>query len=213
MLPATLTDTLTRDTTLIATWQSDASYDYNRELMAPRLNIFEWLSRTFFDTLRSLFGSRFADEYGYGIMLCVGIVIFALIAWFVYKKNPGMFMRDRKRGLDYSVDEDTIYGVDFGKAIAEALKRQNFREATRLLYLQTLKQLSDGNHIDWQPYKTPTEYLREVRHPDFRALTNHFLRVRYGNFEATEELFHAMTAAQRELNTALREATGKGGTA
>ena len=64
----------------------------------------------------------------------------------------------------------------------------------RLLYLQTLKQLSDAERIDWQLYKTPTQYLNEVRLPAFRQLTNHFLRVRYGNFEATEELFPYMQA-------------------
>ena len=72
-------------------------------------------------------------------------------------------------------------------------------EAVRLLYLQTLKQLSDGKRIDWQLYKTPTQYIYEVRLPAFRQMTNHFLRVRYGNFEATETLFHAMRDLQKEV--------------
>lgn len=69
----------------------------------------------------------------------------------------------------------------------------------RLLYLQTLKQLSDEKRIDWQLYKTPTQYVYEVRMPAFRQLTNHFLRVRYGNFEATEALFHVMQSLQEEV--------------
>ena len=77
------------------------------------------------------------------------------------------------------------------------------REAVRLLYLQTLKRLSDEKRIDWQPYKTPTQYINEVRMPVFRQLTNHFLRVRYGNFEGTEELFNSMKSLQEEI--------GKGG--
>ena len=76
-------------------------------------------------------------------------------------------------------------------------------KAVRLLYLQTLKRLSDEKRIDWQPYKTPTQYINEVRIPVFRQLTNHFLRVRYGNFEATEELFNSMKSLQEEI--------GKGG--
>ena len=66
-------------------------------------------------------------------------------------------------------------------------------------YLQTLKQLSDGKRIDWQLYKTPTQYIYEVRLPAFRQMTSHFLRVRYGNFEATETLFHAMRDLQKEV--------------
>ena len=30
-------------------------------------------------------------------------------------------------------------------------------------------------------------------------IANHFLRVRYGNFEATETLFHAMRDLQKEV--------------
>ena len=91
-------------------------------------------------------------------------------------------MRSPKNKLPYEVGEDTIYGVDFSGGIADALSRSDYREAVRLLYLQTLKRLSDEKRIDWQPYKTPTQYINEVRIPVFRQLTNHFLRVRYGNF-------------------------------
>ena len=108
-------------------------------------------------------------------------------------------MRSYKNSLPYTVEEDTIYGVDFPKGIDEALSRRDYREAIRLLYLQTLKQLSDAERIDWQLYKTPTQYIYEVRLPAFRQMTNHFLRVRYGNFEATEELFREMQALQEEI--------------
>ena len=110
-------------------------------------------------------------------------------------------MRSPKNKLPYEVGEDTIYGVDFAGGIADALS--HYREAVRLLYLQTLKRLSDEKRIDWQPYKTPTQYINEVRMPVFRQLTNHFLRVRYGNFEGTEELFNSMKSLQEEI--------GKGG--
>ena len=108
-------------------------------------------------------------------------------------------MISRKNALPYAVEEDTIYGVDFARGIADALSRSDYREAVRLLYLQTLKQLSDEKRIDWQLYKTPTQYVYEVRMPAFRQLTNHFLRVRYGNFEATEALFHIMQSLQEEV--------------
>ena len=108
-------------------------------------------------------------------------------------------MRSSKNKLPYEVEEDTIYGVDFSGGIADALSRSDYREAVRLLYLQTLKRLSDAARIEWQPYKTPTQYLYEVRLPAFRQLTNHFLQVRYGNFEATEELFREMQALQEEI--------------
>lgn len=192
-------DTLVCDTAKIALWQSDPAYDYNRELITPELNLFEWLSRQFGELLRKIIGSRFAEEYSTLILVCIAIILLLLIIWFVYKKRPELFMMTKKSSLPYTVEEDTIYGVDFPGGIADALSRQDYREAVRLLYLQTLKQLSDAERIDWQLYKTPTQYINEVRLPAFRQLTNQFLRVRYGNFEATEELYLSMLDLQGEI--------------
>lgn len=192
-------DTLVCDTAKIALLQSDPAYDYNRELITPELNLFEWLSRQFGELLRKIFGSRFAEEYSTLILVCIAIILLLLIIWFVYKKRPELFMMSKKTSLPYAVEEDTIYGVDFPGGIADALSRQDYREAVRLLYLQTLKHLSDAERIDWQPYKTPTQYIYEVRFPAFRLLTNQFLRVRYGNFEATEELYLSMLTLQKEI--------------
>lgn len=192
-------DTLVCDTAKIAMWQSDSAYDYNRELITPDINLFEWLNRQFGEMLRKIFGNRFAEQYSEYILIGIAIVILLLIIWFVYKKRPELFMRSGKKPLPYSVEEDTIYGVDFQGGIADALSRSDHREAVRLIYLQTLKLLSDEKRIDWQLYKTPTQYVYEVRTSAFRELTNHFLRVRYGNFEATESLFRMMQALQEEI--------------
>ena len=40
-------DTLVCDTVQIAKWQSESAYDYNRELITPEINIFEWFRRQF----------------------------------------------------------------------------------------------------------------------------------------------------------------------
>lgn len=45
-------DTLVCDTVQIAKWQSNPAYDYNRELITPEINVFEWLSRRFGELLR-----------------------------------------------------------------------------------------------------------------------------------------------------------------
>lgn len=193
------TDTLVCDTAQIAVWQSDPAYDYNRELITPEINFFEWINQRFGELLRKIFGGRFSEQYSELVLICIAIVILLLIIWFVYRKHPGLFMRSPKSALPYTVEEDTIYGVDFPGGIADALAHSDYREAIRLLYLQTLKYLSDTKRIDWQPYKTATQYNGEVRMPAFRELTNHFLRVRYGNFEATEQLFRIMQALQAEI--------------
>lgn len=110
-------DTLVCDTVQIAKWQSESAYDYNRELITPEINIFEWFRRQFGELLRKIFGSRFAEEYSELILICLAIIILLLIIWFVYKKRPELFMRSPKNKLPYEVGEDTIYGVDFREGL------------------------------------------------------------------------------------------------
>lgn len=205
------TDTLVCDTVRIAWWQSQPAYDYNRELITPEIDIFRWLNMQLTKLLSKIFGSQFAEEYTGLILVCLAAVLVVFLLWVLYKKRPDLFRRSSRRtNIAYCIEEDTIYGVDFGQRISEALSRQDYREAVRLLYLQTLRQLSDAGRIDWQLYKTPTEYIYELK-PEhlcasFRELTNCFLRVRYGNFEATDALFYEMQKLQRVLQKGGKDA-------
>lgn len=194
-------DTLVCDTARISWWHSQPAYDYNRELITPEIDVFRWLSMQMAKLLSAIFGSQFAEEYTGLVLICLAAVIIVFLLWVLYRKRPELLMRSsRQVKVAYSVEHDTIYGIDFQQKIAEAIARRDYREAVRLLYLQTLKQLSDAEKINWQLYKTPTEYIYELKpeslRTPFRELTNRFLRVRYGNFEATDSLFHEMEELQ-----------------
>ena len=196
-------DTLSCDAARLAHWQNDPAYNYNRELQTPEWSLYDWLNEMMMRFLSKIFGSRFAQDYSELILILLFVIFVILLIIFIYKKRPELFMRSGKKTVTYSVHEDTIYGVDFETEIASALQRADFKEAIRLLYLQTLKYLSDKEIINWQLYKTPTQYLYEVKPEErraiFRELTNRFLRVRYGNFEATRGLFDEMKMLQKQI--------------
>lgn len=196
-------DTLLCNQERLAAWQADPACAYNRELIVPEMNIWDRLMSLFAKLLGKIFGSNFADAYGGAVLISLFVLAVLLVLWFVYRKNPGFFMRSSRKRVDYTIHEDTIYGIDFSSAIAAALKNGDYREAVRYLYLQSLKELNDDKVIDWQLYKTPTEYVYEVPSGNgreyFRQLTARFLRVRYGNFEATESLFGEMQALWAQM--------------
>lgn len=193
-------DTLQLDSAQLAVFQHDARYDYDRELVGGSQNLIEWLMSVISDWIEETFNVLVDNDVVYYSLIVLGGVLVLFIAWLVWKKNPRLFLRkEDDEGLDYEVQEDTIYGVDFEADIREAMSRQDYRQAVRLLYLQTLKQLSDGGYIDWKPSKTPSQYAREYRHAAFAELSGHFIRVRYGNFEATEELFQEMKRLQQSI--------------
>lgn len=197
------TDTLVSDSARIALWQSDPKFNYNRELLVPEVSFFELINSWMRRVLDKIFDSQYAYRYSEIVPVGILIVILLLLFWILYKKRPELFMKSHKHAVAHQIKEDTIYGVDFAKEIAAAVERSDFREAIRFLYLQTLELLSVREIIDWQPHKTPTEYLYEAKRKgangSFRSLTIGFLRIRYGNFEATGALFKEMQALQTQI--------------
>ena len=173
----------------------------------------QWLAHI----LRRLFRNAEVDtiDTWTGWVLIGGFVlVLALAIYFIRKKHPALFMREKKMpDLPYDVEEENIYGVDFEKELSAALTSNDFRSAVRLLYLQTLRFLADKQWIDWRIFKTPTEYIYELKpevlRPAFRDFTNHFLQVRYGNYQATSELFDAMRELQRQIREGGEEHEGE----
>ncbi|MCR5241292.1 MAG: DUF4129 domain-containing protein [Prevotella sp.] len=193
-------DTLVCDTARIAAWQQDAAFDYNRELIEPQQSIWQWLYEVVIGFLGKLIQDAMQMELSWMLMALATVVLLCFIGWFIYKYRPGLFGGKKEKALDYELEEDTIYGIDFNEAIREALARKDYREAIRLKYLQTLKQLTESGQIDWQLHKTPTQYTYECTDEPFLRMTRHFLRIRYGNFEATPEIYEEIAAANLSLN-------------
>lgn len=78
----------------------------------------------------------------------------------------------------------------------DAVTERNFRLAVRLLYLQTLKRLTDAGWIAYKPDKTNQQYVYELTssplQADFERLTRQFEFVWYGDFPINEARFEAI---------------------
>jgi len=79
------------------------------------------------------------------------------------------------------------------------MAQKDYYRAVRIVYLRTLRRLSDSQRISWQLYKTPTEYTREFLSADFQRMTSVFMRVRYGNYPASEELVDLLVSLEDEI--------------
>ena len=191
-------DTLVIDSAQIAQWQTQQDFDYSRELAGGGMTFTEWMMAQINELLRDLFGQAWRSDYTWWGLAIVGAVVVGIGIWYVWRFHPGLFMRQRDERT-YEEMEDTIYGIDFDAIISQALGREDYREAIRVIYLRTLKALSDSQQIDWQPFKTPSQYVREFDAAAFRTLTSHFLRVRYGYFEATRQLCDEVEQLGKEV--------------
>lgn len=193
-----LPDTLCCDTAQIHAWQSDAAYDYQREFMDFQPSVWEWLLMQFEELLSYILGSETASSITIPVLIALGVILLLLVAWFVYKTRPSLFQRNQQSTIG-TVEEENIYGIDFDNTIRQAIAVGDYRQAVRYVYLQTLRHLSDHSLIDWRPQKTPTQYIHEYDKDDFRKLTTLFLRVRYGNFEATPSTYDSVLQLQSSI--------------
>lgn len=193
-----LTDTLTCDSTLLHRFRSDEAYDYAGELQTPDLDWWDWLARKIERLLSDVFSIQGDGDFRIFIYIAIALAFSALIVFLLYRHRSGLFGKagNINRADD---EEDDIYGIDFDAAYARAMAQKDYYRAVRIVYLRTLRRLSDNQRISWQLYKTPTEYTREFLSADFQRMTSVFMRVRYGNYPASEELVDLLVSLEDEI--------------
>lgn len=193
-------DTLTYNASEIAKWQSDSRYNYNREFLRDGRSLWQIIQTWIYDRLHELFGMD-ADVHQISVWLIVifFLIIIAIVSFLIYRHH-GLFKSSQKIDSDtYTIEDETIYGINFDADINKALLGNNFREVVRLIYMQTLKTLSDANIILWESYKTPRQYMMEFHHESFNKLTLEYVKIRYGNFIASMTSVGDMQRWQREV--------------
>ncbi|MBQ7423037.1 MAG: DUF4129 domain-containing protein [Prevotella sp.] len=198
-------DSLVCDTASLVRWQGDEAYNYGRELVAPDMNMMQWILEQIERFLDRISNDMLGNPDSRLLLAIAGGVLIVAVLYLLYRYKPALFGRTGKSVLPHSTGEDTIYGIDFEAEIARAMARKDYKEAVRMVYLQTLRRLSDDGMINWQIYKTPSQYKKEVPSSAFSRFTDDFIRVRYGNFEADAALVEGMQTLQSEI--------GKGGNA
>lgn len=134
------------------------------------------------------------------LLLFAALVIILMIA---LKLRPGSLFRRSADKEVAPVEEaaEDIHKIHFESELDKAIRLKNFRLALRIMYLETLKKLTDKNLIAWRPEKTNWDYVRELNDPQlkkpFSEITNAYDYAWYGEFAIDEPLFRMM---QEKMN-------------
>jgi hypothetical protein len=183
--------------------QGDRAYRYGADV-PPTASLWDQFWAWFWYKVGELLRSKAYRNVGQYVLL-VGIA--ALVIWLLYKAEvlanlfPG---RARSRGLGYDIVDENIHQINFSERLNEAIEHKNYRMAVRLLYLQTLKNLTDSGLIRWQPDKTNRQYAHELtgnpRRLGFEQLTTQFEYTWYGDFPVDEVRFSAIHQQFNQFN-------------
>ncbi|MDH5379896.1 MAG: hypothetical protein OEW75_03535 [Cyclobacteriaceae bacterium] len=195
---STLIETKGKPVEVLEELRSDSQLDYPGDemekggffgtILAFFALFFQWLNDLFQTSVEN-----FDNILNILYFLATIIILFLIyklagsrFAWLLGKKDKGT-------SLGFSVSEENIHIIDYDKEILKAIKENEYRIAIRLVYLRSLKLLSDKDIIHWQEGKTDYEYLLEMKDEGmkshFEKLSFHFNYVWYGHFEAGKAVF------------------------
>lgn len=183
-------------------YRKHPAYDYTERKKEKKRNDFSERETGLLKILGSFlerFGGLIRRVLFWGI---IGLAVVTIL-YFVLKVQFSNFRKPASTklgGIEFSEVEDDIHQIDFETQLKKALAEENYRKAVRLLYLQSLKLLTDVGRIDWQPEKTNYDYMHELgRSPlvsDFERLTLRYNYIVYGEFpvnlgiyQDTEQVF------------------------
>lgn len=198
-------DTLAIDTLTLSKWREQPEFDYTSEFKGADFSFTDWLQMQAERLLRQFFGNDIPQELWYVLCAATLMAVAALVVYY----EPGLFTFRRKvERPGHDADDDNIYGRDFAAETSAAMRSGNYRRAVRIIYLHTLRMLNDAQCIAWQPSKTPTGYAREWRDGRFAHMTDVFMRVRYGGFDASRDMAFDMQDAQAHVASVLRQRPG-----
>lgn len=144
------------------------------------------------------------------ILILLGVLLLILNQVMGGKISLALTGRSASDEIRFSRDPATQKSDDLTRLIDSAAEAGNFREAVRLIYQKTLKELSTAGLIEWAANKTNHDYLYEIdSHPSsdsFRTLTRIYEYTEYGDFGIGREGFNNV----RTLYSRLSEQLGGG---
>jgi hypothetical protein len=138
------------------------------------------------------------------------LVLLMLGAIIVYLKDNqiNLFSSRSKKMKQDAMDDgsmpENIFEIEYASAISKALAANNYRLATRFLFLQTLKTLSSKKIIDYAADKTNFDYLFQINgtkyYPLFMQVARNYEYLWYGKFEVNEQQFIAIRKSFDEFH-------------
>ncbi len=191
----------------INAYNNNSDFQYNRYKEPPR-SVWDRFWSWFWNKI----GELFSNADGANIFNIILVVLAVLAtAFFIYKltgmNRAGLFKRKGGDALAYSVTDEDIHSINFEAAINQAIENHDYRLAVRLLYLQSLKKLTDKNLINWQLNKTNIAYVQELAgRPyqfSFSNLTLQFESNWYGDMPIDAGAFEAVREQFNQFNQLL----------
>lgn len=177
----------------------DYVYDYEDNGPSWLERFVMWLVRTLSKIFNFEATQRGMEITTYVIKILYYVALAALIFFIVRAilRKEGYWVFNKKQPSVEIVSaniETQLREANFDELIKEAVKSSNYNLATRYYYLKILKVLSDKGVIEWDPEKTNSDYLYEIKNAQlqkqFQYISYIYNYSWYGEFDLNQEAWH-----------------------
>ncbi|WP_430815830.1 DUF4129 domain-containing protein [Carboxylicivirga sp. RSCT41] len=185
-------DARTPTTDTISYYRSlpEYTYDLAKEPESVFAKILRWLA-----SYLTVSGAG-ASALGWFLIIAAVIALLILIIKLAGIPVKGLFVFSRSTKvsqLNFGQQCANIEEQKLDNMLTVFINNKAYREATRVLFLQSLRSLNRKGFIQWNAYKTDRDYYYELKEDNlkqaFHNIIRHYEFVWYGKFQVTEGEF------------------------
>jgi preprotein translocase subunit YajC len=172
--------------------QKDKDFNYNRKPI-PEFNIIDLIyklfSRYFLEPLSKIIGSSNTKI----LFIFISILLSSILTFLIIRKkiNQRINLNINDSHPKNLNNFELVNQLDYKTEIENAIRQNDFHNAVRLEYLQTLKLLFTYKILKFGVSKTNSDYLNEIKNSEFYSkfelLSDIFNYINYGQFDITKE--------------------------
>ncbi|MCG8580346.1 MAG: DUF4129 domain-containing protein [Bacteroidales bacterium] len=140
-----------------------------------------------------------ATVLGWFLIIAAVIALLLLIIKLAGIPVKGLFVFSRSTKvsqLNFGQQNTNIEEQKLDKMLTVFINNKAYREATRVMFLQTLRSLNRKGFIQWNAFKTDRDYYYELKEDHlkqgFLNIIRHYEFVWYGKFEISEADFEQL---------------------
>jgi hypothetical protein len=145
------------------------------------------------------------------VLWIVILAVFIIgLAFYLRGSSVGLFRKKNVKVGNEGEDEITedIFAINYQKEIDKAGAQGNYRLAIRLMFLRTLRNMSEKNIIRYKQDKTNLDYLLELHstnyYNNFFRITRNYEYSWYGQFNVSVEAYKTIRSDFDQFDSTLR---------
>lgn len=199
------------DKSIIESYKADDNYNYFKTIVEPSVwdKFKNWLNLQWNKFLNWLLsGIEEGNLWNYvalilKILVIIGIGVLIIWLFSKYYSSRQKATAQHQNLVNLSEEEQLLRQKDLLSLVEEAEQNENYRLASRYLFLNTLKHLREKKIIDYQFQKTNSDYKSEITQDiiktDFIYLSRLYEFVWYGDFELNVSDFKKIKSRSENL--------------